>query len=83
MTKLSNKSFLGNKNILSKFFLFSGLFESSCGLSTNSSQRHFSSSVVAENTSNEPVRVLGQQFHILDFSPWPALLCLSLLGNMS
>jgi heme/copper-type cytochrome/quinol oxidase subunit 3 len=84
MTKLSiNKSNLINKKVVSKFFLFSGLFESSCGLSTSFAQRNFSSAVSTENSSNESVRVLGQQYHVLDFSPWPALLCLSLLGNMS
>lgn len=33
----------------------------------------------AENADNK-IRILGQQFQILDPSVWPFLMCLSLLG---
>jgi hypothetical protein len=68
-------------------FKLSPRYSPVCGLF---SFNRFSHGHVATNSpsspsagENDPIRILGQQYQILDPSVWPALLSLSLLALLS
>jgi hypothetical protein len=62
---------------------FSRLSTSSSKLTSSENRRYFSVNAINTEVKEEPVRVLGQQYQLVDPSPWPVLVCLSLLSLMS